>query len=385
MRIIKDDSMRIPVKLWLDDIEEGALKQAVNLARLDFAYRHIAVMPDAHSGYGMPIGGVLAARDHIIPNAVGVDIGCGMCAARTALTSATREELKAVMGAMRRAIPVGFDHHREMQSWSGFDRAPDVRIIQQELKSARYQLGTLGGGNHFLEIQSGSDGFLWIMVHSGSRNFGLKIAREYHERAAALCRRKNIRLPDRDLAFLAMESREAREYMDAMSFALDFARENRLRMIEAIKTIFRDNFPGVEFGGTINIHHNYAAVERHFGVECIVHRKGATSAFGGQTGIIPGSQGSRSYIVRGKGNPESFMSCSHGAGRRMGRKQAQRELDLQDEKRKLEEQGILHALRGAGDLDEASEAYKDIETVMKNQRDLVEILVELKPLAVVKG
>jgi tRNA-splicing ligase RtcB len=385
MRIIKDDSMRIPVKLWLDDIEEGALKQAVNLARLDFAYRHIAVMPDAHSGYGMPIGGVLAARDHIIPNAVGVDIGCGMCAARTALTSATREELKAVMGAMRRAIPVGFDHHREMQSWSGFDRAPDVRIIQQELKSARYQLGTLGGGNHFLEIQSGSDGFLWIMVHSGSRNFGLKIAREYHERAAALCRRKNIRLPDRDLAFLAMESREAREYMDAMSFALDFARENRLRMIEAIKTIFRDNFPGVEFGGTINIHHNYAAVERHFGVECIVHRKGATSAFGGQTGIIPGSQGSRSYIVRGKGNPESFMSCSHGAGRRMGRKQAQRELDLQDEKRKLEEQGILHALRGPGDLDEASGAYKDIETVMKNQRDLVEILVELKPLAVVKG
>jgi tRNA-splicing ligase RtcB len=223
------------------------------------------------------------------------------------------------------------------------------------------------------------------MVHSGSRNFGLKIAREYHERAAALCRRKNIRLPDRDLAFLAMESREAREYMDAMSFALDFARENRLRMIEAIKTIFRDNFPGVEFGGTINIHHNYAAVERHFGVECIVHRKGATSAFGGQTGIIPGSQGSRSYIVRGKGNPESFMSCSHGAGRRMGCKQAQRELDLQDEKRKLEEQGILHALRGAGDLDEASGAYKDIETVMKNQRDLVEILVELKPLAVVKG
>jgi tRNA-splicing ligase RtcB len=377
--------MKVPVKLWLEDIEEGALKQAMNLARLDFAYRHIAVMPDAHSGYGMPIGGVLAAREHIIPNAVGVDIGCGMCALRTSLREALPETLRDVMAAMRRVIPLGFDHHKDLQSWSGFDRAPDVRIIRQELKSARYQLGTLGGGNHFLEIQAGSDGFVWIMVHSGSRNFGLKIAKEYHEKAAALCRKKNIQLPDRDLAFLPMESREALEYMEAMSFALDFARENRFRMIEAIKSVFRENFPGVEFGETINIHHNYAAVERHFGAQCIVHRKGATSAFGGQTGIIPGSQGSRSYIVSGKGNPESFMSCSHGAGRRMGRKQAQRELDLQAEKRKLEEQGILHSLRGVGDLDEAAGAYKDIETVMKNQRDLVEILVKLRPLAVVKG
>ena len=385
MIVIKEKGMRVPVKMWLDDIEESAMEQCINLSKLPFAFRHVAIMPDAHTGYGMPIGGVLATEGVIIPNAVGVDIGCGMCAVRTSLKELPEGVIKSIMGGIRRAVPTGFDHHREPRDWSGFDRAPDLGVIQRELDSARYQLGTLGGGNHFIEIQEGSDGFIWIMLHSGSRNFGLKIAREYHERAVDLCRKRKADIPHRDLSFLVMGERDAADYFDAMNFALDFARENRFRMLEVIKNTFRENIPGVEFSETINIHHNYAVLENHFGKDVIVHRKGATSAREGQTGIIPGSQGSSSYIVRGKGNPESFMSCSHGAGRRMGRKQAQRELDLKAEIKRLTDKGIIHSIRGVKDLDEAAGAYKDISQVMENQKDLVDILVELSPLAVIKG
>lgn len=256
-----------PIKLWLDDIEEGALQQARNLANLPFTFKWVAIMPDSHQGYGMPIGGVLATTGVVIPNAVGVDIGCGMCAVKTSLLSIERDSLKLIMGKIRERVPLGFNHHKEKQGWEGFDHAPDVAIIQQELNASRYQLGT----------------------------------------------------------------------------------------------------------------------EHHFEHNVIVHRKGATSAKEGQLGIIPGSQGTKSYIVRGKGNPESFMSCSHGAGRKMGRKQAQRELNLEEEKKRLDDQGIIHAIRTEKDLDEASGAYKDIGVVMDNQSDLVDIVVELSPLAVIKS
>lgn len=376
---------KIPVKLWLSDIEDKALIQAKNLANLPFAYKWIAIMPDSHFGYGMPIGGVMATKGVVVPNAVGVDIGCGMCAVKTSLTEIERETLKVIMGKIRDRTPLGYNHHKEKQEWEGFNRAPEVKIIQQEINAAHYQLGSLGGGNHFQEIQKGSDGHIWMMLHSGSRNFGLKIANEYHKKAQWFCEKWFSNIPDKELSFFPMETKEAHEYFDAMNYALDFAKESRFRMIEAMKQSILDCIPGVQFDETINIHHNYAIWEHHYGEDVIVHRKGATSARDGQIGLIPGSQGTKSYVVRGKGNPESFTSCSHGAGRCLGRNDAKRKLDLETEKKLLDDQGIIHGIRTVADLDEAAGAYKDISVVMENQNDLVDIVVELSPLAVIKA
>jgi tRNA-splicing ligase RtcB len=368
--------------MWLRDIEEGALRQARNLANLSFAYKWVAIMPDSHEGYGMPIGGVLATDQVIIPNAVGVDIGCGMHAVKTTLTDIDTEAMKTIMGKVREAIPVGFEHNKEAQSWKGFDEAPDVPIIQQELPSARKQLGTLGGGNHFIEIQRGSDGHIWLMIHSGSRNFGLKTANIYHKTAMRLCEKWRSDIPDKDLAFLPIDTQEGGEYYRAMSFCLDFARANRVLMMERYTDIVRE-VTGAAILDDLDIHHNYAAFEHHYGKNVLVHRKGAIRARAGQRGIIPGSMGTASYIVSGLGEPQSFESCSHGAGRRMGRGQATRVLDLAEEQGKMV--GIIHGLRTAKDLDEAPGAYKDIEDVMEQQKDLVQVEVKLIPLAVIKG
>lgn len=386
MRVI--DTERLPIKMWLDDIEDRALQQAKDLANLPFVHKHIAIMPDSHQGYGMPIGGVMATRGVVVPNAVGVDIGCGMCAVAMALSCKhfTKEKLTSIVNDINRLIPTGFNHHQTPREWDGFNAVPDIPIIRQELESARYQMGTLGGGNHFIEIQkSNINGQVWIMLHSGSRNFGFKIAKEYHERAKRLCERWYSDIPNRDLAFLPIETKEAKEYLEAMNYALRFAEESRKRMRWAVEGIFKDHFMGIWFSQPIDIHHNYAAWENHFGKNVLVHRKGATSAKEGQLGIIPGSQGTKSYIVMGLGNPQSFMSCSHGAGRRMGRAQARRELSLEDEKRILDERGIIHSIENEYDLDEAPSAYKDIDVVMENQKDLVSIQVELEPLAVIKA
>jgi len=388
---------KLPVKLWLDDLEEGALAQARNLANLPFAFKWIAVMPDAHQGYGMPIGGVMAARGAVVPNAVGVDIGCGMCAVRTSLQGVERDVLKNIMRAIRERVPLGFNHHKEKMRWEGFDRAPDVAVIQRELDAAQYQLGTLGGGNHFIEVQRGSDGHVWIMIHSGSRNFGLKIANEYNDRAKRLCAKRYPQIVKQDLAFLPMDSDDARNYLSAMNFALAFAKENRFRMIGAIQRSFLMHIPEVRFEDPVNIHHNYAVIENHFGRNVWVHRKGATSAKAGETGIIPGSMGTPSYIVAGLGNPESFMSCSHGAGRVMGRQEACRSLSKDDCDKAM--QGIIfdgwkraQGKFGRGkpkgdlfDLEEAPLAYKNIEDVIAAQLDLVRTLVKLRPLGVIKG
>lgn len=383
MKVISSE--KIPIKMWLNDIEDGALRQAQNLANLPFAFKHIALMPDAHSGYGMPIGGVMATENVIVPNAVGVDIGCGMHVVKTDLTDLSIEDRKKIMSKIRVLVPLGFDHQKENQKWPGFDEAPDIKIIQQELTSSKKQLGTLGGGNHFIELQKGSDGFIWLMLHSGSRNFGLKIAKTYHEKAQELCERWFSNIPDKELSFLPIETQEAKEYFEAMNFALEFAKENRYRMMEAVKTSIADIVNSVKFNTNIDVHHNYAIWEYHFGKNVIVHRKGATSAREGQLGIIPGSQGTKSYIVMGKGNIDSFTSCSHGAGRAMGRGAATRNLNLEAEIKLLNDQGIVHSIRSAKDLDEASGAYKNITEVMANQADLVNIVVELTPLAVIKG
>jgi len=382
----------IPIKLWLDDIEDGAMGQARNLANLPFVYKHIAVMPDAHFGYGMPIGGVMATEGVIVPNAVGVDIGCGMCALRTSLTDISSEKLKAIVTGIRKCIPLGFKHHKNRQDPArmpkvGMGYQPtDLNILPREYTNALTQLGTLGGGNHFIEIQKGSDGHIWIMVHSGSRNLGFKVANFYNRLAGDLNARWGSAIPKKwQLAFLPLSSEVGRQYQAEMQFCIDFALANRQLMMDRIQDVFMAVVSPVTFSSFINIAHNYAALERHFHKDVIVHRKGATSAREGELGIIPGSQGAPSYIVKGKGNSESFESCSHGAGRKMGRREAQRKLDLESEVRKLDEQGILHSIRGRKDLDEATGAYKDIDQVVENQLDLVEVVVSLRPLAVVKG
>ena len=384
-----------PIKSWVTDIEEGALEQAKNLANLPFIHKHIALMPDCHQGYGMPIGGVMAAKGVVIPNAVGVDIGCGMISMKTSLTDIDTDTIKKIMGGskefkggIRGKIPVGFNHHKKDQSWNRFDNAPDIEIIQRELKSARKQIGSLGGGNHFIEIQKGDDNFIYIMVHSGSRNFGFQIAKIYNKLAQKLCKRWYSNIPEfkgeDGLAFLPIETKEGKEYMTAMNYALEFAFGNRMIMIEYIKESFSDVIK-CEFCKEVNIHHNYAIFENHFNENIIVHRKGATSAKKGQIGIIPGSQGTASYIVEGLGNEDSFKSCSHGAGRLMSRKKARDILNLEEEKKKLDNQGIIHSVRNKCNLDEASGAYKNIDDVMNNQNDLVKIVTKLTPLAVIKG
>jgi len=386
-------SERIPIKMWLDEIEEGALEQAKNLANLPFAFRHVVILPDCHQGYGMPIGGVLATREMVIPNAVGVDIGCGMSAVRTSLTHIDKALIKKVLSGIRTLIPLGFNHHKKPQDVSLMpemregDKIEDLPVACIEFESALHQLGTLGGGNHFIEIQIGTDGQIWLMVHSGSRNIGKKVADHYNRMAKTLNEKWNTGLSaHKQLAYFPMSIEEGMTYWKEMEYCVRFAFANRELMMNRIREVCQDIIPEpITFDPMINIAHNYASRENHFSTSVIVHRKGATRAKKGQVGIIPGSQGTRSYIVRGKGNPESFESCSHGAGRVMGRKQAQRQLDLQKEIEFLEKQNIVHSIRSVRDLDEAPSAYKKIEDVMENQKDLVEPLVELTPLAVIKG
>jgi len=384
-KIIKTENN--PIKLWLPDIEAGALAQAKNLANLPFIFKHVAIMPDAHQGYGMPIGGVMAAKDVVVPNAVGVDIGCGMCAVRTSLTAIDSETLKNIMIEIRQTVPLGFKHHRAKQKKTLMpEKSGDLQIVEAEYQSALTQIGTLGGGNHFIEIQQGSDGHIWLMVHSGSRNIGYRVANYYNRLAMELNMKWKSPVPPKwQLAYLPLNTKAGQQYLQEMLYCVEFALANRKLMMERIKAAVYDNVRDAIFESLINIAHNYAVLERHFGQEVLVHRKGATSAKEGEYGIVPGSQGTTSYIVKGKGNPESFASCSHGAGRVMGRKEAQRKLDLKTEINRLDRQGIIHAIRGKRDLDEAAGAYKDIAKVMKYQSDLVEIIEKLKPLAVIKG
>jgi tRNA-splicing ligase RtcB len=381
---------KTPIKMWVEEMEDAAIQQARNLANLPFIYKHLALMPDAHSGFGMPIGGVFASVDVIIPNAVGVDIGCGMCAVKTTLTNISKSQLQEIVNLIKQGIPVGIEHHKEPQNEIlmpvGFN-LKDLHVVKNEYISALRQIGTLGGGNHFIEIQKGNDGHIWIMIHSGSRNLGKKVADYYNKEAVKLnCLWHSQIDKTLELSFLPIQSKEAKEYFKEMNFCIEFAFANRRLMLDRIKSYFIDVIgDDIGFDPIINIAHNYARWESHFGKDVIVHRKGATSARFGEIGIIPGSQGSKSFIVQGLGNRDSFMSCSHGAGRKMGRNQAIRTLDLQKEIDLMNRQGIIHELKTVQNLDEAPGAYKDIDTVMNNQRDLVKILVELRPLAVVKG
>lgn len=413
-----DEGWRMPIKSWCADCEEGAVKQAENLARHPALFHHVALMPDAHLGYGMPIGGVVAAEDAVIPAAVGVDIGCGMIATETDIPAERFADMafrRAFQEKLKARIPVGEGvSHKTTQDWEGFEEYTANNGMRSDLwpsKLDRMNLGTLGGGNHFIELQKttpleiggtlgdralpdGGESRVWLMIHSGSRNLGKRIEEHYHKIASRLCSRFRVPLADPDLAFLPIAEKEGHDYFTDMLFALRYAKENRRRMMEAMKETLLEFAPEANFVRTIDIHHNYAACEEHFGKKVFVHRKGATSAKLDEIGIIPGSMGTASYIVRGLGNPDSFMSCSHGAGRRMSRVAASANLTVEQCDKAMEGivcerwgkyKGFSKKAKGRFDLSEAPQAYKDIENVISSELDLVEPLVRLVPLASLKG
>lgn len=400
MKWIKnEESYRIPVKSWCAEVEPGALKQAGNLAAHPVLAHHVALMPDCHQGYGMPIGGVVAARDAVIPSAVGVDIGCGMVAVETGVPAerlAGMSFRRSILDRLKEHIPVGEGvSHREKQEWEGFESYLDNNGQVADFANAldRRNLGTLGGGNHFIEIQKSDAGFIWLMIHSGSRNLGKRVEELYHRKAQRLNALYRVTLTDPDLAFLPIREQEGHDYFRDMLFALRYAQENRRRMMAVFKETLTEFVPETEFLREVNIHHNYAAFEEHFGETLCIHRKGATSAKSGEIGIIPGSMGTASYIVRGLGNPESFMSCSHGAGRRMSRIAACSTLTVEECDAAMA--GIAcgrwqpyrkHGkAKGRLDLSEAPQAYKAIDEVIESELDLIEPQVRLTPLAVLKG
>jgi tRNA-splicing ligase RtcB len=395
-----EDTYRVPIKSWCSEIDDGALKQASDLARHPVVFKHVALMPDCHLGYGMPIGGVIACKNAVIPNAVGVDIGCGMGAVKTSIptNAVSKEKLREILGLVKKHVPCGEGKaHKTGQSWEGMGKQMDAFMEREWYTNhvkdlAGRNLGTLGGGNHFIEIQAGDDDFIWLMIHSGSRHLGNVIAKYYHSMAVFLNEKWCSDIPNTDLAFFPVDSEEGRGYIEDMNFALDYARENRRIIMEKFIASFEMVLPEVSFEYSINIHHNYANLENYFGENVWVHRKGATSAKENELGIIPGSMGTSSYIVKGLGNIESFMSCSHGAGRVLGRNQASKTLTPEECDKAMN--GIVYdrwkkvkrgRAKGLMDLGEAPQAYKDIDDVIEAQLDLIKPLVKLRPLGVVKG
>lgn len=386
----------LPILNWAKGIDEIALRQAKNVAKHPCVVNRVALAPDAHAGFGVPIGCILAADNAVIPNAVGVDIGCSMTACRTNMQAAdvSRETLRAIVGTTQgrktgiyAAIPVGVNHHKEKQTHRIFEdtaRWQNTRVCCHEYESAQYQLGTMGGGNHFIELQADEEGTLWYMIHSGSRNLGNKVGTYYNKLAAELCSKfRQHEVVKNNLSFLPAGTEEYELYVREMQLCMDFARANHEKMQELLQEVLRAHIPGIEFAEGLYTRHNYAALENHDGRNLWIHRKGAVLAREGMQAIIPGSQGTASYIVEGLGNPRSFCSASHGSGRVMSRTQAQQQLSLAAEQERMK--NIVHDMREQSQLDEAPSAYKDIEEVIQQEADLVRPVVRLHPLAVVKG
>lgn len=402
---------------WLpaEEIEDGAMQQISNLANLPSAV-HVAVMPDAHKGYGMPIGTVLATKGTVVPYAVGVDIGCGMVAIKTSLdvANAPRELVKRALDGIYARVPVGQPgrgRDRDAGSFTERQNSEALRawyeVLPNEWKTkvrerADRQLGTLGGGNHFIELQSDGEK-VWLMLHTGSRSFGKEICDQYHKIALAQAGRYYTPLPDKELAFLSLEDDDGQDYLSHMGSAMAFAEESRYRIATVCLEAMDEAFGGFDVWGRIETHHNFAAIEHHLGRPLTVHRKGAVKTIDGQ-GLplqvtIPGSMQTGSYIGLGKSNVLALNTCSHGAGRRLGRNEAKRQVAANPmylvgdgEPRiisiieQMAAQGIEIATPLTSDVtDEGGFAYKDIESVMKYQEDLVEPIVRLTPLGVVKG
>jgi tRNA-splicing ligase RtcB len=396
-----------PVKMWTRGVpvEPEAKEQLARLARMPFIYRHVAVMPDVHLGKGSTIGSVIPTLGAVIPAAVGVDIGCGMMAAKTTLrANDLPDNLSKLRSAIEEAIPHGMSPktrgHKGRDTGSWNNAPPPVDAGWAKLRDEFDQLcrkwpklrntnnykhlGTLGSGNHFVEICLDEEGFVWLMLHSGSRGVGNAIGTHFIELAKQDMRKHMVNLPDQDLAYLEEGTQHYDDYVEAVGWAQKFARINREVMmhnlVRAVRSVIPKPFEShVE---AVNCHHNYLQQERHFGKDVLVTRKGAVSAREGELGIIPGSMGARSFIVRGKGNPDSFNSCSHGAGRTMSRTEAKRRFTVQDAR---DATAGVECRKDEGVIDEIPMAYKDIDAVMRAQSDLVEVVHTLKQVVCVKG
>ena len=392
------DEGRVPVKIYTGEIEPAARAQLVNVSRLPIVHHHVAAMPDVHLGIGATVGSVIPTLHAIIPAAVGVDIGCGMMAARLSLDSNQLDEkgLRKVFDQITRDVPVGFAQHndRDVRDHAArrfqkglnriLDQHPGIQKRKSKSKSSwAHQLGTLGGGNHFIEVCLDESGRVWVMLHSGSRGIGNAIGTYFIELAKKDSQKNNVHLPDADLAYFPEGARHFDDYVQAVGWAQDYARANREEMMDLVLEAMRRHLPAFEVtGAAVNCHHNYVERERHFGEEVWLTRKGAIRARAGDLGIIPGSMGARSYIVRGKGAAESFHSCAHGAGRKMSRNMAHRQFKVEDLVQQT--QGVV-CRKDQGVLDEIPGAYKDIDEVMANQSDLVEVVHTLKQVLCVKG
>ena len=388
---------RVPVKIWTDEVDEQSKQQLRNIASLPFVHHHVAAMPDVHLGIGATIGSVIATHKAIIPAAVGVDIGCGMLACRLSLTANDLDEksLKKVFDQINRDVPVGRAQHQDnrvlIHAAMPFEARLDAMTAKhpQLLKSFgkfskwMNQMGTLGGGNHFIEVCLDTSDQVWVMLHSGSRGIGNALASYFIELARKDMERWMIQLPDRDLAYFPEGSEHFADYVEAVNWAQEYAMQNRESMLDLVLGALGRHLP--EFDVTsevVNCHHNYVTIEHHYGANVWVTRKGAIRAREGDLGIIPGSMGAKSYIVRGKGNPESFHSSSHGAGRKMSRTAAGKQFTAADLARQTA--GVI-CRKDIGVVDEIPGAYKDIDTVMANQSDLVEPIYQLKQVLCVKG
>lgn len=393
-----------PIKAWTRgvEVEVEALDQLYRVSKLPFIHKHIAVMPDVHWGMGATVGSVIPTKGAIVPAAVGVDIGCGMMASRTTLTANDIKSLPALRSELERLIPHGRTNNggpgdrgawhdvpeiaqrRWMELYTGWN---DMLAAHPKLKTLTCpdkHLGTLGSGNHFVEVCTDEQGYVWIMLHSGSRGIGNKIGTYFIELAKKDMERWFINLPDKDLAYIPEGAAHFQDYVDALDWAQRFAKTNREIMMENAKKALKSQAL-VDFSSdlvAINCHHNYVAKENHFGENIWVTRKGAVRAREGDLGIIPGSMGARSFIVRGLGNADSFHSCSHGAGRRMSRGEARRRFSLEDH---IKATAGVECRKDADVIDETPAAYKDIDAVMAAQSDLVEVVHTLKQILCVKG
>ena len=403
MSLSEISSTRVPIKIWspLHEVESQALDQLKNVANLPWVFHHVASMPDVHYGKGATVGSVIAMKGAVSPAAVGVDIGCGMGAVKTNLkASDLPDDLKQIRLDIEDKIPVGFNQHPDVPDWktgsthgmkvSSLIETEFVKLfnefkhldkgVQDLCSKAMHQVGTLGGGNHFIELCLDTEDNVWLVLHSGSRNIGKSLAEIHMKLAQKLAH--NQKLPDRDLAVFLAGTPEMEAYRRDLFWAQRYAFLNRRMMFEIYKTVIFCHMPHVKFEDPILCHHNYVSEEVHYGEGVIVTRKGAIRAGKGELGIIPGSMGTRSYIVRGLGSEESFQSASHGAGRRMSRGQAKRTFKIED---LAAQTAGVECRKDEGVIDEIPGAYKDIDQVMANQKDLVEVVATLKQVLCVKG
>jgi len=392
-----------PVKIWTNDIDENAIGQLENISRMPFIHKHVAAMPDVHWGMGATIGSVIPSKGAVIPAAVGVDLGCGMMAVQTSLlANHLPDNLHTLRCDIEQAVPHGRTNNGGKNDRGGWSNLPDSVQHRWQPLASRYDeiiskhpkakgmnnanhMGTLGTGNHFIEVCLDENDRVWVMLHSGSRGAGNKIGSYFIEKAKREMERYHITnyLPDKDLSYFVEHTEVFDDYCNAVMWAQDFAEENRKAMMQSVLKVMHQHFGDFEIDETaINCHHNYIAKERHYGENVIVTRKGAIRAREGDMGIIPGSMGAKSFIVRGKGNKDSFCSCSHGAGRKLGRKEAKRRYTADD---LAEQTKGIECPKDAARVDEIPAAYKSIDVVMDNQSDLVEVVHTLRQIVNVKG